>query len=229
MICDDHPATARGLAGLLEVEAPDVKVVGIALSGKEAEEMARELSPDVVVMDIYMPGVSGIEATHRVRASSPGTKVMILSVSDLEADIVDALRAGATGYVTKDRDLPDIVAAIRATHSGQLTVPAGVASEFLRQVDEGNPSGLSDEGRRILLLLGEGKTNRQIGEEIHVSERTVRRRIRDIYATLKISDPRGAAAYAARVGSLYVSQAAVWSESARRRLEARLKKAGGTS
>lgn len=220
VVCDDHPATARGLACLLAAAAADIHVVGVAFSGLEAEELVRQLSPDLVIMDLYMPGVSGIEATRRIRAASPGTNVMILTMSTLEEDLHEALSAGATGYVTKDRDVADIVSALRAVQLGQLTIPAGIAGGFLRILEHGGGNGLTDEERKIMLSLGAGMTNRQIGEEIHLSERTVRRRVKDIHAKLAVSDPRGAAAYAARVGSLYASQAAVWSESARRRLAA---------
>lgn len=229
LICDEHPVSARGLAALLTDEAPDLRVLGVAFNGSDAQEMARRLAPDVVVMGIYMPGVSGIEATRVIRTSCPSIKVLMLTFSDLEADLVEALAAGATGYVTKDRDLPDIVAAVRAVHNGQLTFPARVADGFLGHLDA-NARHLTKEERTILLGVVEGKTNAQIGQEISVSERTVRRRVQEIYSKLKITDPKGAATYAARVSSVYASQAAVWSQSARRRLESareKTKKAKG--
>lgn len=228
IICDDHPATALSLARLLEAEAPDVKVVGIAFNGNDAEAMAGELSPHVVVMDIYMPGMTGIEATRRIKARCPETEVVMLTVSHLESDLVEALRAGATGYVTKDQGVDDIVSAVRAVHGGQLTVPAGLAGHILQGLTDEDSPVLTDEERKILRSVAEGMTNKQIGEGIHLSERTVRRRIRDIYAKLRMTDTRRAAAYAAQVASLYVTQAGVWSESARRRLESRQEKSINT-
>ncbi|MGH2708724.1 MAG: response regulator [Actinomycetota bacterium] len=216
LICDDHPATARGLARLLELEAPDLKVVGVTFRGEDAVEMARELSPEVVVMDIYMPGLSGIEATRRIIDGSADTRVVMFTVSDLEVDVYEALRAGATGYLTKCQDVIDLIAAIRGVRRGQLTIPAGIVSRVLQLQDAAR---LTEEERVILRSIAQGKTNRQIGEEVHLSERTVRRRVRDIYAKLRITDPSKAAAYAAQVSSLYRAQAAIWSESARRRLE----------
>ncbi len=219
LICDDHPATAHGLAALLSTEAPDLQVVGIAFSGEDALEMAGDLSPDVVVMDIYLPGMSGIEATRRIRRRSPGSRVVIFTVSNLESDLHEALRAGATGYLTKVQEVDDIISVIRAVHRGQLTIPAGIGSHPFRHLQGEEAARLTEEEHSILLSIAEGKSSRQIGEEIHLSERTVRRRVRDIYAKLRISDPRRAAAYAAHVASLYTAQAAIWAESAQRRLE----------
>lgn len=220
VICDDHPVTALGLAGLLRTSAPDVTILGLAFNGTQAVELAHRLCPDVVVMDLYMPGVSGIEATRAIRDATPSTRVMILTMSTREEDLHEALGAGATGYVTKDQDIGDIISAIRAVDRGRLTIPAGIAGGFLREIEGATTSDLSQEERQILLFVAEGRTNKEIGEQIHLSERTVRRRIRDIHGKLRASDPRAAAHYAAQVGSLYAAQAAVWSQSARRRLEA---------
>lgn len=121
-----------------------------------------------------------------------------------------------------------IVSAVRAVHGGQLTVPAGLAGHILQGLTDEDSPVLTDEERKILRSVAEGMTNKQIGEGIHLSERTVRRRIRDIYAKLRMTDTRRAAAYAAQVASLYVTQAGVWSESARRRLESRQEKSINT-
>jgi two-component system, NarL family, response regulator LiaR len=201
LICDDHPTFARGLARLLEVEAPDISVVGVAATAIEAERQVRELLPDLVLMDLRLPGIDGIEATRRIRAASPTTKVMILTVSDEQADLYGALRAGAMGYVTKDKDVAEIANALRSVHRGHLVIPGDLAGHFLRDLETSDPAlMLSSTERDILAAIGRGETNREMAGRLHMSERTVRRRVEDIYSKLHLADRLEAALYAAQRG-----------------------------
>ena len=195
LLCDDHPAFARGLAKLLESEASDVEVVGVATSGVEAERLVRELLPEVVLMDIRMPGVDGIEATRRVRSASPTTKVMMLTVSDEQTDLYRALRAGASGYISKEHDVVEIANALRSVHRGHLVIPAHLVSDVLADLEAADPA-LSENERAILAGIALGETNKEIGARLHMSERTIRRRVEDIYSKLHIADRIGAAIYA---------------------------------
>lgn len=198
IICDDHPVFAKGLAKLLEVE--DFTVFGVAGSADEAERMVREMLPDLVFMDVRMPKTDGIEATRRIRAASPTTKVMILTVSDEENDLYWALRAGASGYITKDREVSEISDSARAILRGQLVIPADMAHRFLKDLEGVDPTALSDTEREILAGIARGETNRDIGVSLNLSERTIRRRVEDIYQKLHLADRLEAAVYAVQRG-----------------------------
>jgi two-component system, NarL family, response regulator LiaR len=200
MLCDDHPAFARGLAKLLETEAPDLEVVGVATSAEEIEQLVRESLPDVVLMDIRMPGTDGIEATRRIRRGSPTTKVVMLTVSDEQADLYEALRAGASGYVRKDDDVAQIVNVARAVQRGHLAIPADLVGDVLHDLEHVDAGCLSDAERDILAGIGRGETNRDLASRLHLSERTVRRRVEDIYSKLHLADRLQAAVYANQRG-----------------------------
>jgi NarL family two-component system response regulator LiaR len=200
IVCDDQPAFARGLASLLEAETQDIAVVGIANSGEEAERMVRELLPDIVLMDVRLPGISGIEATRRIKAASPTTRIVVLTVSDETTDLYGALRAGATGYILKDKDVADIADALRSVYRGHFVVPSEYAGLIVRDLDASDPSALNAIERQILGAIGRGETNREIASRLHISERTVRRRIDDICQKLHLTDRLEAAVFAARHG-----------------------------
>jgi DNA-binding NarL/FixJ family response regulator len=198
IVCDDHPAFAKGLAKLLATEGFDV--FGVAGSAGEAERMVRDMLPDLVFMDVRMPKTDGIEATRRIRAASPTTKVMILTVSDEESDLYWALRAGASGYVTKDKEISEIADSARAVLRGQLVIPADMAGRFLKDLEDVDPSALSATEREILAGIARGETNRDIGVSLNLSERTIRRRVEDVYQKLHLADRLEAAVYAAQRG-----------------------------
>lgn len=200
VVCDDHPAFARGLAELLRSEPGEIDVVAIATTAEEAATAASALLPDVVLMDIRLPRVDGIEATRRVRAASPTTQVVILTASEDEADVYEALRAGASGYVTKDKDVSEIAGAVRAVSRGHLVIPAHLAGRFLTDLERAEPQPLTPTEREILTGIARGETNRELASRLHLSERTVRRRIEDLYARLHLSDRIQAAIYAAEHG-----------------------------
>ncbi len=200
IICDNHPAWAKGLASLIEAEAADLKVKGVAAGSDEAERMVRELLPDIVLMDVRMPDTGGIEATRRIRSASPTTKVVILTVSEEASDLYAALKAGASGYVLKERDVPEIADAVRSVHRGQLVIPAELVSRFVEDLDDTDPKALNDPEREILAALARGETNKEIALRMHVSERTVKRRLQDIYQKLHLADRLEATIYAVQKG-----------------------------
>ncbi len=159
--------------------------------------MVDEFFPDVVLMDIYMPGINGIEASRRIHDRTPSTKIVILTVSDEESDLYAALKAGACGYITKDRDLVEVAGVIRSVASGYMVVPCFLAGRMLDDLAQSDPSGLTEIERNILNGISKGQTNRQIAARLHLSERTLRRRLQDIYAKLHLADRLEAAVFAA--------------------------------
>lgn len=200
IVCDDHPVYARGLAAMLEQEHDDIEIVAIATTAADAEHQTLEHTPDVVIMDICLPGVDGIEATRRIHAGSPSTRVVVVTASDDRHDLYQALRAGASGYVVKEADATEIARVVRAVSTGQLVIPSDLAAHFVHDLERADPSTLSDLERDILAGIGRGETNREMGQRLHLSERTVRRRVEDIYAKLHLTDRLAAALYAAKRG-----------------------------
>jgi len=201
VLCDDQPAVAQGLARVLEAERDELSVVGIANDARQAEALVKEMVPDVVVMDIYLPEVDGIEATRRIRNVSPTTNVVILTVSDREKDLYRAIKAGALGYVTKDKDPSEIAEVIMSVFRQNYSLPAHLAGRMLQEIDETDAFHfLDDDERTILAEIAAGHTNQQIAERLHLSERTIRRRIHNIYEKLHLADRVEAAVFAARKG-----------------------------
>ncbi len=200
IVCDDHPVFARGLAVMLEHEDDEIQVVGVTTTAEDAEQKALDLMPDVVLMDIRMPGTDGIEGSRRVQAASPTTKVLVLTASDEQADLYKALKAGACGYVVKDAEAADIARAVRSVWAGNLVIPSDLAASFVTDLEAADPTWLSDMEREVLVGIGRGETNREMATRLHMSERTLRRRVEDIYAKLHLSDRIEAAVYAAQQG-----------------------------
>ena len=200
MICDDHPAFARGLATLLEQEAADIEVAGVITNSDELEQAARQSPPDVLLLDLRMPGMDGIEAARRMRTISPTTRVLVLTASDEQSDLYQALRAGASGYVLKGADVSEIAGAVRSVFLGHLVIPAHLVGSFVHDLEEADPTSLSEVERDILGGIARGETNREIADRLHMSERTVRRRVEDVYTKLHVTDRLQAAVYASKRG-----------------------------
>lgn len=202
MLVDDHRVVQSGLRSYLSA-FEDLEVVGAASSGEEALEKLEGWLPDVVVMDLRMPGgMDGIEATRRVRALSPHTKVVVLTADPDDARVVAALRAGAIGYIRKDSDPEIFLSAVRAAARGQSVLDPGVAGSVLQELVRGGPlvEELSEREKDVLRQLAHGRTNREIGQALHVSEETVKTHVGNILSKLQLSHRTQAVIYAIKQG-----------------------------
>jgi len=172
LLADDHPVVRDGLAAMLGTQ-PDFEVVGEAGTGAAAVTEAERLRPDVVLMDLEMPVLDGIEAIRRLRVADPSIQVLVLTAFDTDERIFGALRAGAQGYLLKGAPRAEIFAAIRTVSSGKALIPPVVASKLLRQMRE-EPDTLTDREREVLALLASGLSNREISGRLSITERTVK-------------------------------------------------------
>ncbi|GAC1413055.1 MAG: response regulator transcription factor [Actinomycetota bacterium] len=207
LIVDDHALFRRGLQMVLEQE-PDITVVGEAGDGSEAIEKAIEAVPDVVLMDVRMPRRGGIEATSKIKETIPSAKILMLTISDEEADLYDAIKAGASGYLLKEISIDEVAAAIRSVQTGQSLISPSMASKLLgefaqmvRKIDE-KPSvpqpRLTDREMEVLQLVAQGRNNRDIAKELYISENTVKNHIRNILEKLHLHSRMEAVVYAVR-------------------------------
>lgn len=180
LVVDDHTLIRQGIVGLLERQ-PDIEVVGQAGTGQDALEAGRALAPDVILMDVAMPGISGLEATREIKRQLPDVGVVILTIHDREDYLFQALRAGASGYVLKGADVQDLLSAIRSTYRGQVylypAVTRKLVADYLRRAQAGEDratwSGLTDREREILGLIAQGRTTPEIAAELFLSPHTV--------------------------------------------------------
>ncbi len=172
LLADDHPVVRDGLAAMLGTQ-PDFEVVGEAGTGAAAVTEAERLRPDVVLMDLEMPVLDGIEAIRRLRAADSTIQVVVLTAFDTDERIFGALQAGAQGYLLKGAPRAEIFAAIRTVSSGKALIPPVVASKLLRQMRE-EPDALTDREREVLALLASGLSNREISDRLAITERTVK-------------------------------------------------------
>ena len=202
VLVDDHRVVQTGLRSYLEA-FPDLEVVGAAGSGEEALEKLEGWLPDVIVMDLRMPGgIDGIEATRRVRALSPHTQVVVLTAYTDDARVVAALRAGAIGYVRKDSEPEVFLAAVRGAARGQSVLDPAVAGSVLQDLVRGGPlvEELSEREKEVLGQLAHGRTNREIAQALHVSEETVKTHVGNILSKLQLSHRTQAVIYALKQG-----------------------------
>jgi len=180
LVVDDHTLFRQGIVGLLESQ-PDIEVAGQAGSAKDALTTAVELSPDVVLMDISLPGTSGLTATAEIKARNPKANVLILTIHDREDYLYQALRAGASGYVLKGADIHDLLDAVRSAYRGDVylypTATKALVADYLRRArageDRAGYDGLTDREREILHLIAQGKTTPEIAVELSLSPHTV--------------------------------------------------------
>jgi len=205
LVVDDHAVVREGIRMVLETD-PDLQVVGEAASGEEAIDLVRDLNPGVVVMDIGMPGLSGFEATQRIRDSHPDVKVLALTVHDSEAYVFQMLRAGAVGYILKRSPSADVIKAVKTAHRGEAVLHPSVAKlvigDYLARAERGEESfeHISDREREILKLIAEGKTNKEIAEMLFLSVKTVQAHRANLMRKLGLHDRVELVKYAIRKG-----------------------------
>ena len=199
LIVDDHPVVRAGLRALLGTQA-DLDVVGEAADGEAAVDEARRLRPDVVLMDLQMPGIDGVAATARLRATEGAPQVVVLTTYDTDADIMRAIEAGALGYLLKDAPLDDLHRAIRAAAAGQAVFDPSVAERVLHRVHQPAGRALTPREVEILDLVAEGLTNRQLAARLYLSEATVKTHLVHIFEKLGAGSRTGAVAAAVERG-----------------------------
>ncbi|MEU6214647.1 response regulator [Streptomyces sp. NPDC090085] len=203
LLVDDHQVVRRGLRTFLEVQ-DDIEVVGEASDGEEGIARAEELRPDVVLMDVKMPGTDGIEALRRLRALANPARVLIVTSFTEQRTAVPALRAGAAGYVYKDIDPDALAGAVRSVHAGHVLLQPEVAEALLAQEEQGpaagRPGSLTDREREVLCLIADGRSNREIARALVLSEKTVKTHVSNILMKLDLSDRTQAALWAVRHG-----------------------------
>jgi DNA-binding NarL/FixJ family response regulator len=192
LVVEDHPLFRKGVVALLDA-VDDVAVVGAAASGEEAVERLADLAPDVVLMDLQLPGMSGIEATRAIAAAQPGVAVLVLTLFEDEESVFLALRAGARGYVLKDADEEELIAAVRAVHRGEAIFSRAVAERVLAYFAAPRPApkvfpALTDREREILGLIAQGRSNPAIARELFLSPKTVANYVSAIFAKLQVAD-----------------------------------------
>jgi DNA-binding NarL/FixJ family response regulator len=215
LIVDDHPVVRQGLRTFLATRS-DFEVVGEAGDGETAVAEAARLRPDVILMDLVMPGVDGLDAIGRIRSADPDARIVVLTSFSSADQVLPALRRGAAGYLLKDAVPAEVEAAIRAVHRGEGVLDPGVTATVLAEVARPGAaavaaaagSGPSDPGlasltpreREVLALLGRGLTNAAIARELVVAEKTVKSHVSSILAKLRLADRTQAALFAARLG-----------------------------
>jgi DNA-binding NarL/FixJ family response regulator len=206
LICDDQDLVCDGLKAILGT-APDLEVVGAAKDGAEALELIPASRPDLVLMDLKMPGMNGVHATRRIRQEFPQIQVLVLTTFDADEWVFDAVRAGARGYLLKDTPRERLLAAIREAAAGETPVDPGVAGKLFAHVvqqssvpDASIAALLSEREREVLGLLGKGLSNAEIAARIYLSEGTVRNYVSSIFEKLGVSDRTQAAILAIRSG-----------------------------
>lgn len=208
LLADDHALFRSGVAGLLRRQE-DFEVVGEAEDGAEALERAKELMPDLILMDVCMPGMGGVEATRRIKAVMPYVKVVMLTISEDDKDLFEAIRAGAHGYLLKKIEPDAFFRTLRGVFRGEAPISRATATkilhEFARQTAQGtreprSPGGLSAREQEVLQLLTKGTSNKEIAAALGISPNTVKNHLKNILEKLHLENRVQAAAYALREG-----------------------------
>jgi NarL family two-component system response regulator LiaR len=201
LIADDHPFVRHGLRTYLDT-LPDMEIVGEASNGAEAVELTLQALPDVVLMDLVMPELDGVEATRRIREASPATKVIALTSFDDDERVFPAIKAGAAGYLLNDVRPAELADAVRKASRGEALLAPSVAARLMQEVSGDRPasSGLTERELEVLRLIARGMSNKLIARELVVSEKTVKTHVSNILAKLHLADRTQAALYAVREG-----------------------------
>ncbi len=207
LICDDQVMVREGLKTILNTAGAGLEVVGLAQDGAQALEQIPDLEPDLVLMDLKMPVMNGVQATREIKKAFPGVHVLVLTTYDADEWVFDAIRAGADGYLLKDADQEALVRAIKDAAGGRTPVDPSVAGKIFNQVAQHAPQKdttlaekLSPRERELLSLLAQGFSNAEIAERLFLSEGTVRNYLSAIFSKLNVSDRTQAAILALRHG-----------------------------
>jgi DNA-binding NarL/FixJ family response regulator len=199
LVCDDHPVVRSGLRGMINSQ-PDLEVVAEAAEGSEAVSLTDRFKPDVVLMDLRMPGMDGVTATAVIKARHLDTNILILTTYDTDADILRALEKGATGFLLKDEREDRIFDAIREAARGRTALAPGVASRLVERLRGDADAHVSDREIEILMLVAQGQSNREIARELHISDSTVKAHMLHIFDKLGVTDRTAAVTTAVRRG-----------------------------
>lgn len=207
LICDDQVVVREGLNTILSSANANLKVVGLATDGADALDLVPQTQPDVVLMDLKMPHMNGVQATRKILAEFPNVRVLVLTTYDVDEWVFDAIRAGAAGYLLKDTDQETLVKAICDVYEGKTPIDPQVAGKLFSQVAQSTPRSksnlvekLSQRELEILNLLGKGFSNAQIAQQLFLTEGTVRNYLSAIFTKLNVSDRTQAAVLALRYG-----------------------------
>jgi len=200
IVVDDHPPMRMGLVALIRSQR-GMEVVGEASDGEEAIEVYDDLLPDIVLMDLRMPGMGGVEAILALRQKHPDARVIVLSTYDLDEDIHRALQSGAKSYLLKDMSSEEIASTIWAVHAGDITLPRHVAQ---RLDEHAQREQLTDREREVLEALIKGWSNKEIATSLHISEETVKSHLKTLFSKLRVRDRTGAAVEAIRHGIVHL-------------------------
>ena len=210
LIADDHPAFREGLSRLLE-EEEDLECVGISADGEEAVRMVEELHPDVAIIDVSMPTLDGIKATEKIKAACPNTAVLMISAFDYQSYVLASLKAGASGYMSKDRPLQELISAIRLVRGGDSILDLKATDTIVQCLIDSEHGGKigSDELQSreldVIKLTAKGMSNKDIADELFISERTVQTHLINIFRKLGVNSRTQAVLYALRKGWITLS------------------------
>jgi NarL family two-component system response regulator LiaR len=204
LIADDHAILRKGIRALLSTE-PDIEVVGETENGLETVAQAQALRPDVILMDLVMPEMDGIEATHQITAEQPGVRVLVLTSFAADDKVFPAIKAGALGYILKDSGPAELVQAIHQVYRGQPSLEPSIALKVLQELSHPpqrppTPEPLSERELEVLRLLAQGKSNREIADQLAITELTVRTHVSNILGKLHLASRTQAALYALKEG-----------------------------
>jgi DNA-binding NarL/FixJ family response regulator len=199
VLADDHPVVREGLRGMLAAE-PGIEVVAEAASGAEAVAVAARYRPDVVLMDLRMPGGDGVSATAEILAGTPGARVVVLTTYETDTDIVRAVEAGAVGYLLKDTPVAELGHAIRAAARGETVLAPSVARRLVSHVRQPRRDLLSGRETEVLALVAQGLTNAEIGQQLSIAEATVKTHLIRLFGKLGVNDRTAAVTSAIALG-----------------------------
>lgn len=200
LLVDDHAVVRQGLRMFLSLD-PDFEIVGEAADGNAALKLARELQPDVVLMDLLMPGMDGIEATGILRKEMPDIEVIALTSVLEDSSVVGAIRAGAIGYLLKDTEANELIRSIKAAAQGQVQLSPQAAARLMREVRAPeSPEALTERETEVLRLLAQGQSNKEVARALSIGEKTVKTHVSSILGKLNVSSRTQAALYAVRIG-----------------------------